>query len=197
LVRAIHGYHDVHGKLPPSVVRDKGGKPLYSWRVALLPFLEEGPLYKRFTLDEPWDSPHNKTLAVHTPWCYSGPWPNEDDGTTHYQVFVGPRTAFERDGLTFADFPGGWSHTLFVVEAAAPVPWSKPADLEYDPDGPLPALGAGTTVPARFICWTVAAHPVVAVGMGDGAVQFLRTPVEEDILRGLITRSRGENFKVP
>jgi hypothetical protein len=59
---ALRSYHEAHGKLPPAVGRDKAGRPLYSWRVLLLPYLEEPFLYAKFNLDEPWDSPTNKPL---------------------------------------------------------------------------------------------------------------------------------------
>src|SRR6516165_8316569 len=53
---ALHNYQSVRkGRLPPPVVKDKNGRPLYSWRVLLLPYLEHEPLYKQFKLDEPWD----------------------------------------------------------------------------------------------------------------------------------------------
>src|SRR5262245_11036025 len=60
---ALHNYHDTYGKLPPAAICDKAGKPLLSWRVAILPFIEQNALYKQFKLDEPWDSEHNKKLA--------------------------------------------------------------------------------------------------------------------------------------
>src|SRR5439155_535672 len=52
--QAIRAYHEVFGHLPPAVVKDNQGQPLYSWRVLLLPFLEQDALYKEFHLDEPW-----------------------------------------------------------------------------------------------------------------------------------------------
>src|SRR3972149_4277670 len=60
---AIHVYADAQKHLPPPAIRDKEGKPLLSWRVAILPYVEESGLYKQFHLDEPWDSPHNLALA--------------------------------------------------------------------------------------------------------------------------------------
>ncbi len=34
-------------------IRDENGKPLLSWRVRLLPFIDEAHLYMKFHLDEP------------------------------------------------------------------------------------------------------------------------------------------------
>jgi hypothetical protein len=66
-------YHDAHGRLPPAVVYGKDGKPLYSWRVLLLPYLDEQELYQQFQLDEPWDSPHNLQLLPRMPGFYAPP----------------------------------------------------------------------------------------------------------------------------
>jgi hypothetical protein len=59
---AIGCYEQTHGSFP-SAVMEKDGKPLLSWRVAILPLIDEDALYKRFHLDEPWDSPHNLEVA--------------------------------------------------------------------------------------------------------------------------------------
>src|SRR5438045_1511259 len=59
---AFHSFHDTYGGMPAAAICDKAGKPLLSWRVAILPWIEEGALYKQFKLDEPWDSKHNKAL---------------------------------------------------------------------------------------------------------------------------------------
>src|SRR5437868_918460 len=65
--RALRTYHELHGHLPPAVVRDANGRPLYSWRVLLLPYLEDGDRFAGFRTDEPWDSPRNRPLAETTP----------------------------------------------------------------------------------------------------------------------------------
>jgi Protein of unknown function (DUF1559) len=189
---ALHGYHDTYRKLPPAVVRDKNGKPLYSWRVALLPFLEQNPLYQKFQLDEPWDSPHNKSLLEPTPRCYATPWPDDPPGTTRYQGFTGPGTAFERDGLTLKDFPDGLSDTIVVVESGGPVPWAKPADIAYDPKGPLPPLGAGFSKRIEFLCVEVGRVPAFNACFADGSLRFIASTTDEQTIRSLITRNGGE-----
>src|SRR5262249_36159250 len=131
---ALIQYHDTFHRLPPAVVTARDGRPLYSWRVLLLPFLEEKGLYDRFNLEEPWDSPPNRPLADVLPQCYAPRLigaPRFEPGRTHYQVLVGPGTAFERPGLTFKDFSDGPASTILVVEAGEAVLWSQPVDLTY------------------------------------------------------------------
>ncbi len=185
---ALRAYHEDHGHLPPVVVRDQAGRPLYSWRVPLLPYLEEDALYHEFKLDEPWDGPHNKTLLERTR-CYEPALGGEDEpGLTRYQVFVGPGTAFERDGLTWEDFPRGLSDTFLVVEAAQPVPWPKPTDLVYDPAGPLPALGGPYGKPVHLLCYDLWRTPGFNAYFADGSGRFIPSDTDERTLRGLITR---------
>src|SRR6185312_11489838 len=92
----LHQYHDAHGKLPPPAITDKAGKPLLSWRVALLPYLEQVALYNQFHLDEPWDSEHNRKLLPQMPKVYActGNAPSVPYGT-FYQAFVGKDCVFE------------------------------------------------------------------------------------------------------
>jgi Protein of unknown function (DUF1559) len=191
---ALLAYQDAYKKLPPAVVKDKDGRPLYSWRVLLLPFLEENLIYKQFKRDEPWDSPHNKELLATTPPCYQPFFTvqNISPGKTHYQLFIGPGTAFERPGLHLArDFPDGPGRTILVVESATPVWWSKPEDVTYDPKGPLPPLGGLSFMTTRFLRFETH-HPDFVAGDGDGGVRFIRGDTDESIIRALITRNGGE-----
>jgi hypothetical protein len=168
---AFHSYHDVNKAFPPPTVYDKQGRPLYSWRVLLLPYLEENNMYNMFHLNEPWDSPHNMQFLKLMPDVYFSPLDPEEDrkaGVTRYQVFVaagqeqGPRPAFinmprpELDpfhslpGPRLVDFTDGISNTILVAAGAKAVPWTKPEELVYSNRGPLPALarhsGARTSV---------------------------------------------------
>ncbi len=67
LALGMLNFESARKHLPPSAICDKDGHPLLSWRVAILPYLGEGNLYKQFHLDEPWDSPHNRTLIAKMP----------------------------------------------------------------------------------------------------------------------------------
>jgi len=182
----MHGYHERHGRLPPAVVHGEDGTPLLSWRVLLLPFLEQTDLYNEFKLNEPWDSLHNKQLLPRMPRVFS-PFDGSstpEPYTTYYQVFVGKGAAFEgREGLRFReDFPDGPSNTFLVVEAGTAVPWTKPQDLPYGPGLPLPRLGG--LFPGSF-----------RAAMGDGSVRTVPQDAAEATLRAAITRNGGEKWQ--
>jgi hypothetical protein len=186
MVLAMHNYHDANGRLPAASIRDKNGKPLLSWRVALLPYMEEQLLYSQFKLDEPWDSPNNIKLLPRMPRLYRLP---ADTTTppdqTYYQVFVGNRAAFETtQNLRLTDFVDGTANTILIVEAGQAVPWSKPEDLPYDPNRPLPALGGQSALGFN-------------AAAADGAVHFVPKNTPENTLRLLITRNDGQPVSFP
>src|ERR1019366_5324763 len=95
---AAMGYHDANKRYPAagvSSINDPMGKPLLSWRVAILPYIDQGPLYNQFDLAQSWDSPHNKKLIAKMPRVYVLPGTEAKEGETHYRVLVGPGTVFE------------------------------------------------------------------------------------------------------
>ena len=167
---------------PPATIRSKDGKPLLSWRVAALPYLEQNDLYNRFHLDEPWDSPHNKALLKEMPEVYAPVLPTDEPRvSTYYQVFTGPGALFENEkGIGFNDIKDGTSNTLLVVEAGTPVPWTKPEDIEFDKKKPLPKLGR------QFDDGFYGA-------LADGSVRFFgKNTTDKNFLRPLITCNGGE-----
>ncbi len=147
LGRAFHEYLEAHGHFPAPAIARSDGTPLLSWRVALLPHLGYQPLYARFHLDEPWDSPHNRSLLAEMPpelACPAVAVPR--DGQTGYKVVIGPSSArlvsiprltprAERRSREITD---GTSNTVLVMETDALVPWTKPDDLHWQPGGPPP-----------------------------------------------------------
>jgi Protein of unknown function (DUF1559) len=181
LALAMHAYQDKHGRLPPAAIYDEDGKPLLSWRVLLLPHLENDELFRQFSLDEPWDSPHNVVLLPKMPTVYSplNGNPPLEPHTTLFQVFVGNGTAFEgTQGLRLKeDFPRR-SYTILIVEAGKSVPWTKPEDLPYDENQLPPKLGGFFR--GRF-------HVV----MVDGTSASISRGVRQSTLRDAILR-RGD-----
>jgi hypothetical protein len=116
----------------------------------------------------------------------------DDPGMTRYQVIVGPGTPFERDGLTFDDFPDGISETVLVIDAGEAVPWSKPADLTYDPNGPLPRFSAEFSKPRLIVCYEIGRDPAFHACFADGSLRFIRSTADETTIRAIITRNGGE-----
>jgi hypothetical protein len=162
----VHNYESAHGSLPPVAVTDESGNPLLSWRVLLLPYIAEKPLYEEFRLDEPWDSPHNVKLLDRMPATYKSvrrrmnPAPNH----TYIHVFTGPNTPFELGKrVRLVDFERGSANTIMIVEGGEPVPWTKPADIYADPNGPLPE------VPGLW-------PDLIRTAYADGSVQYFKPP---------------------
>jgi Protein of unknown function (DUF1559) len=176
----MHSYFDANGSLPPAAIWDKQGRPLLSWRVLLLPYLEADNVYKKFHLDEPWDSPWNIRLLAEIPAIYIPLGENDDANgfRTRWLVFTGRGTAFEgKSGLNLkTDFPNGRANTFLIVESARAVPWTKPEDLPYSPDMPLPPLG--NLIPDYFLS-----------ALADGSVLNVERTTSEATIRARITRN--------
>jgi hypothetical protein len=178
---AMHNYHDAYKHFPAQAICDKNGKPLLSWRVSILPYIEQAPLYQQFKLDEPWDSEHNRKLIPLMPNIYVVPAAPEVKGQTFYRVFVGGGAAFEKNrGVKIAEFTDGTSNTILCVEASESVPWTKPDDLVYDAQKPLPK-------PANFY-----GTNVFMAAFADGSVRALSNSITEATLRAFITRAAGD-----
>ena len=144
------GMHKSMGDAQPNVplgfpgdIADKDGKFLLSWRVQILPFLEQGDLYKKFALDEPWDSKTNKPLIAEIPKVFAPVRVKSENGQTFYRGFAG-NGAFFVPGrkVEIKSITDGLSNTIAVIEAGEAVIWTKPGtDIPFDPKKPLPPLG--------------------------------------------------------
>ena len=182
ILLAFHNYVSANNAFPRDYT-DKDGKPLLSWRVAILPYLEQGDLYNKFKLDEPWDSPNNKPLLKEMPQVFMCPDRTKAEPfTTTYRGFSGPGAMFETDkNITFADVTDGTSNTIAVAESKDAVPWTKPDDLPFDPQAAPSLFGAGSPHPGGFNC-----------GFADGSVRFIKNSISVIVFKALITRAGGE-----
>ena len=186
---AMHNYHADHTHLPLHAIYGKNGKPLLSWRVALLPYLGQEELYKQFKQDESWDSDHNKKLLARMPNIYRHPRLTPDEPHfTYYKVFVSragdkPAATFMADAKrTLVQLAGadGTSNTIMVIEGGAAVPWTKPEDIAYDVKKPLPYLDAA--FPEGWLALFC-----------DGSVRKIKKGAAEKLLKQIITYNGGEN----
>jgi hypothetical protein len=131
----IHNYENFNKQFPAKGITLPDGKPLLSWRVAILPYIEHNDLFQKFHQDEPWDSPHNMQFLEQMPKVYRHPRrAAERPGWTYYQAFVGRSAVFDPMGRSsFVNITDGTSNTLMLAEATEAVPWTKPDDLKFDP----------------------------------------------------------------
>jgi hypothetical protein len=183
---AMHDYEKANGCFPPAAVFDKNGKALLSWRVLILPYLEQDDLYIQFHLDEAWDSPHNKPLADQAPGIFRCPSEVMPKGLTTYKIIVDPHSMFtgQPAGVRLEAVIDGTPNTLLVVEGTSPVFWSKPEDLSLTSNNSL--LNMGSKHPGGFNAASV-----------DGAVQFIQISIDPRLLKGLVTRDGNETVTIP
>jgi hypothetical protein len=189
---AIHSYIGSHKNVfPPAYTTSKDGNPLLSWRVLILPYLEQEGLYKEFHLDEPWDSPHNRTLIAKMPSVYRCPLESENaarDGKTRYLAPRGANTVFRgAEPVAVKDITDGVSNTIILVDAGdeRAVPWTKPDDGDVPPQDEAAFKAIFSAHRRRSGAGTVTAF-------ADGSVRFLRETVKPAVIRELSTRSSGE-----
>ena len=197
LVLALHNYHDTMQGLPPLYTVDAEGKPLHSWRVLILPYIEQVALYQSIRLDEPWDSPHNQQFHnVIVPYysCPDNPLVAPGKACTYVAVASALRPALPSEGQrprdTLAYWQDGTSNQIVFVEVKTPFNWMDPtADVTLDelakginaPDGKVGSFHTGG----------------INVGLGDGAVRFVTDDVDSAILRALGDPRDGRVVSLP
>lgn len=179
---AMHNYHDAHGHLPPVAMPTKDGKPGLSWRVALLPYLEQDHLYRQFKLDKGWEDPDNRRLAAQMPIVYA---PRQGIGgdMTHVRLFVGPKAIFDPavPKRTFGQIAAadGTATTLLIVEATDPTLWIRPDELPFDRSRPLPGLGLPD-------------NDYFIVSFADGAVRPVKKTTSAEKIKLMIDFQDGQ-----
>lgn len=180
---ALHNYISARGHLPPQCVVDEEGNRLLSWRVLILPYLEQSNLYQAFRLDEPWDSPHNLKVAQTIPFPFASEDGALDPNGVPLTKIVAPLTeksAFGKPGkpVGFRHITDGTSNTLWFFESKHDgVPWTKPEDVVVDVEDPKKAIGGEGDFIGSLI---------------DGSVHSFPKDLKADTLNALITINGGE-----
>jgi hypothetical protein len=187
---AMHMYHDKQKRFPSPASFDAAGRPLLSWRVHVLPFLDQEDLYKQFRLDEPWDSEHNRQLIGKMPPVFRSPMLGEaESGRTTYLVPTGEGTLFPGTRpVAMSEVRDGTSNTILAVEAdpKQAVVWTQPQDLPFDAEQPA----RGLTGP----------YPEGAVALfADGSVRLIGAEMLGDAenLRRLMLIADGQPIQWP
>lgn len=181
LVLGMQNYSDTYKGLPPAKnTLSPEGQERLSWRVHILPFIEQKNLYDKFKLDEPWDSPHNLTLLDKMPSVFAEPGAAPSSDTTIikvqgpgtvYTTAVGPRTHQVKDG--------GLTVLLYKTGPENKVPWTKPDVLQVDLENVQSALA--TQRKGFFYC-----------AMVDGRVSTIKTSLPAEQLKAIFSASGQE-----
>ncbi len=127
---ALLMYQDQHGTYPPAYIADAEGKPMHSWRVLILPFLEEQELYDQYRFDEPWNGPNNRKLADKDLAIFRCPSSKQLHNTSFLAV-VDETTAWPgATGRKATYIPDGSANTIMLVESVeSGIHWMEPRDL--------------------------------------------------------------------
>jgi len=177
---ALHQYHQEFGSFPPAVVSDEDGKPLYSGRVLLLPYLNQEAVYDQFDKEQAWNSPQNMALSQTVIPVFVDPSSaSPPAGQTDYLFVTGKGAIFEAGKATkLNDVKDGLSNTLAVVEVQnSGIKWAEPRDLDISQPMSLPAGN----------------HPNGNNALlADGAVRFMSKSVGTNSIRAMATKDGGE-----
>jgi hypothetical protein len=183
---AMHNYHDTYNCFPAAYIEDENGRPMHSWRVALLPFLGATDVYERYNFNEPWDSPDNLLLVDKMPECFRCPSsPFSGTPETNYVVVMGDQTMFGPNRWRkMAHVTDGLSNTIMIVETTTPVNWMEPGnDLQFETLSRQINGGPQSISSHHINCANVA--------MGDGATRSLPNNLPPETLSSLLTIADG------
>lgn len=160
---------------------------MHSWRILLLPYLEQNDLYHQYNFSEPWDGPNNRKLADRMPKMYAFHGEHHAGLTvTNYLAVVGPETLWQGRGkVTFSDVKDNLSSTILIVEnRGANVHWMEPRDLSF----------AEMSFEWNSPAGVSSKYPDPAVAMLDGSLHRLRKTLSPTTLRALLTINGEEKL---
>ncbi len=207
----MHNFHSTFNKFPAAVIYGPDGKPWHSWRVLILPYIENNDLFNQYDFNQPWDSEKNRKLIPKMPDVYRDPAYGDAKGSSaHYAALVGPTALFPDEGAKqpsnvgasvpmgeggrgLAWITDGTSNTWAVapVEPAREIPWTKPDDIAVGPDFPGLGKPGGIATPYTIGCKpdTPGVRPIL---YADGSVHLISATINPRVLAALLTHAGGE-----
>ena len=176
---ALMNYHGTYNTFPPAYIPDATGKPKHSWRVLILPFIDQNPMHNAYDFNKPWDHPDNLAVTRNTPQVFRCPSATGSPGTTHYVFVTGKGTCFEGSrAIRLSDIVDGASQTLLVVEShESSTTWYEPKDLDVSE---LSGGGASPGVSTTHVGGFHALH-------ADGRVSYIPESIAPAQLKARVT----------
>lgn len=184
---AVANYHDAYDRYPPAVTYDAAGRPSHSWRILVLPFLEQRELFQAYSFDEPWNGPNNSKLATRMPqlFAFAGTYESGKSTSTNFVAITGAETSWPPgSGMMHSDIGDGPSNTIQFAEYNGPaIHWMSPEDLEFATMSFV--LGDPAGIDSQYL------EPAVATA--NGAVKRLSAEISPEELRAMCTANGKES----
>jgi len=191
---ALWQYHETHGSYPPACIADADGRPMHSWRVLLLPYLDQRNAYNQYRFDEPWDGPSNSALAstIGRLRCYECPSSN-CNGETNYVAVIGPQTMWPGAKATkMADIKDGVGNTIMLVEVHnSGIHWMEPRDLD------LSQIKVGVNPPIGTGISSGHVRGAANIAFADCSVKAIDGRATPKAIRAALTIAGGEKDSLP
>ncbi len=183
---AVVNYESANGHFPPAYQLGPDGKPWHSWRVLILPYIEQHTLFQQYRFDEPWNGPNNRQLAERMPRTLAFHGTNRATATTNYLAVVGAETMWPgATGRTSKEIKDGWSNTILIVENnGLGVHWMEPRDLEFA------TMSFRIDAPDGISSWYQSPSVVIT----DGIVRQLSKETAPEAVRAALTVAGGESI---
>jgi hypothetical protein len=161
---------------------------MHSWRVLILPYLEQRQLFEQYDFSEPWDGPNNSKLAAQMPKVYAFHGEYKPGlTTTNYLAVVGVQTMWPgNQPRQTADVTDSTDSTILVVENAGQgIHWTEPRDLDFATMSF--AVNSPNGISSKYL------EP--AVVMADGTLRKLQENISPEVLQAMLTANAGEEVR--
>ncbi|WP_164101894.1 DUF1559 family PulG-like putative transporter [Candidatus Laterigemmans baculatus] len=182
---ALLNYHEAYEAFPPAYTTDEDGQPLLSWRVLILPFMQQSILHEQFVLEEPWDSPNNRSLLQYMPPVFGSPRYDqpENSNETNYVTIRSEDSVFPGDrSIRIRDVIDGTTLTVAVVEMKETgIPWTRPDDVTPQQAYAAIAGSKGSTEGTNIL-------------LSDGSVRQVDGQLTQSEFEAMVTRRGGETI---